>query len=189
MEDFLTCQFKSDPERVYKIVFDELYKPLCSFAKKYILDLDEAEDIIQNLFLRLWEQRDIDFKTSIKSYLFQSARNECLNYIKHRLVEDKYKDHLLKVYSDAFYESAMEEEEINKIIYDAIQNLPSRCRQIFELSRIEEKSIDEISKKLSLSTSTVKNQLVTALKRIRSDLEKYEILIITIIITIILYLH
>lgn len=177
MEDFLNYQIKADAARAYKVIFDQYYKPLCSFARKYVLDLDIAEDIIQDLFLKFWEQRnDIEFNTSIKSYLFQSARNECLNYLKHQFVEEKYKEHILNTSSEAFFQDKLEEEEINQMLYKAIQSLTPRCKQIFELSRFEGKSFDEIALELSISKNTIKNQMVTTLKQIRLILERNEML-------------
>jgi len=178
MEDYLTHQFKTDPGGSFRTVFDELYKPLCAFALNYVPDAVEAEDIIQDLFVKLWEQRNhIVFNTSIKAYLFQSARNGCLNYIKHKSVESKYLEHYVKVSPDSFYENALEVEETRRLLNKAVESLPPRCRQIFELSRFAGKSIDEISELLSLSKNTIKNQLVSALKRIRTTIELNELLI------------
>ena len=176
-EDFLTHQFKTGSVDAYKTIFNLYYKPLCSFARKYVLDLPIAEDIIQELFVRFWEQRnEIQLTTSIKFYFFQSARNECLNYLKHQGVKEKYRAHILNVSTDDFFHDKLEEEDINQLIYQTIQSLPPRCKQIFELSRFEGKSFEEIAQELSISRNTIKNQLVNALKQIRRVLEKNEIL-------------
>lgn len=174
-EYFLTYRFKAGSVDAYKNIFDLYYKPLCLFAKKYVLDLAIAEDIIQELFMKFWELRnEIQLKTSVKSYLFQSARNECLNYLKHQNVQEKYKRHIANVSTDSFFHDQLEEEEVNRLVYEAIRSLPPRCRQIFELSRFEGESFGEIAHELSVSENTVKNQLVHALKLIRQVLEKYE---------------
>jgi RNA polymerase sigma-70 factor (ECF subfamily) len=174
-EDFLTYQFKAGSVDAFKSIFNQYYKPLCSFARKYVFDLAVAEDIIQELFVKFWEQRnEIQLKTSAKSYLFQSARNECLNYLKHQHVKEKYKTHVSIVSTDSFFHDSLEEEEINQLVYRTIQSLPSRRKQIFEMSRFEGKSIEEIARELSISRNTIKNQLVKALKQIRQVLEKNE---------------
>lgn len=181
-EDLLTYQFKAGSVDAYKAIFDQYYKPLCSFAKKYVLELAVAEDIIQELLVNFWEQRNkIYLKNSVKSYLFQSARNECLNYLKHQSVEEKYRMHVTNVSSDSFFHDRLEEEEVNRLIYQTIRTLPPRCRQVFELSRFEGKSFDEIAQELSISKNTIKNQLVSALKQIRQVLEKNEIIILAAI--------
>lgn len=172
-EKFCISRLKSGAGDTYKTIFDLYYKPLCSFAKKYVTDLQLAEDIIQDLFLKLWEQRrDITIKSSLRSYLFQSARNECLNYLKHQAVTEKYKEHLSHVQAGEFFLDSMEEEEINQLIYKTIRSLPPRCRQVFEMSRFEGKSFEAIASELSISKNTIKNQLVDALKQIRETLEK-----------------
>ncbi|MGV8091413.1 MAG: RNA polymerase sigma-70 factor [Mangrovibacterium sp.] len=181
-EDLSMHRFKSGSVEAYKIIFDQYYKPLCSFAKKYVLDLAVAEDIIQDLFVRFWEQRnEFQLRTSAKSYLFQAARNECLNYLKHQSVKEKYRQHIANVSADSFFHDKLEEEEINQMVYEVIRSLPPRCRQIFELSRFEGKTFDEIAQELSISKNTIKNQLVSALRQIRQSLEKNGIFILAAI--------
>jgi RNA polymerase sigma-70 factor (ECF subfamily) len=177
--EFLTYQFKAGSVDAYKTLFNLYYKPLCSFAKKYVLDLAVAEDIVQELFVKFWEQRkEVQLETSVKSYFFQSVRNECLNYLKHQGVKEKYKMHIESASTDNFFYDKLEEEEINQLVYQTIQSLPPRCKQIFELSRFEGKTFEEISLELSISKNTIKNQLVRALKHIRQVLEKNEILLL-----------
>lgn len=184
-ERFLTYRFKTGSVTAYKNIFDLYYKPLCSFAKKYVPDTAVAEDIIQELFVKFWEQRnEIRFKTSVKSYLFQAARNECLNYLKHQHVKEKYAIHIKHVSADSFFYDQLEEEEINQLIYKAILSLPPRCKQIFEMSRFEGKSFEEIAQELSISRNTIKNQLVSALKQIRLALEKNMILFLIFLLKI-----
>jgi RNA polymerase sigma-70 factor (ECF subfamily) len=157
----------------YKNIFELYYKPLCSFAKKYVLDLAIAEDIIQELFVKFWEQRsEIRLKTSVKSYLFRSARNECLNYLKHQHVRKKFVMHLMNASTDSSFHDQLEEEDINHLIYNTVKSLPPRCKQIFELSRFEGRSFEDIARELSISENTIKNQLVRALRLIRQVLEK-----------------
>jgi RNA polymerase sigma-70 factor (ECF subfamily) len=176
-EVFLNYQVKAGSVDAYKTIFNLYYKPLCSFAKKYVLDLAVAEDIVQEIFVKFWEQRkEIQLKTTVKSYFFQSVRNECLNYLKHQGVVEKYKVHIASAVTDDFFYDRLEEEEINQLVYQTIQSLPPRCKQIFELSRFEGKSFEEIAQELSISKNTIKNQLVSALKHIRQVLEKNEIL-------------
>lgn len=177
--EFLTYQFKAGSVDAYKTIFNLYYKPLCSFAKKYVLDLAVAEDIVQELFVKFWEQRkEVQLEISVRSYFFQSVRNECLNYLKHQGVKEKYRMHIENASTDNFFYDKLEEEEINQLVYQTIQSLPPRCKQIFELSRFEGKTFEEISQELSISKNTIKNQLVRALTHIRQVLEKNEILLL-----------
>lgn len=184
-EDLLISQYKVDSVEAFKVLFDIYYKPLCLFAKRYVLDIAVAEDIVQELFVKFWEQRNlILITTSVKSYLYHTARNECLNYIKHQSVEEKYRSHILQFNNEDFFHDLLEEEEINLLIYRSIQSLPPRCRQVFEMSRFDGKSFDEISEKLLISRNTVKNQLVNALRCIRKALEEYEVLLLIVFLFI-----
>jgi len=163
----------------FQNIFQQHYPMLCNFAERYVLDINIAEDLVQDLFVKLWENREtIIITTGIKSYLFQSVRNLCLNYLKHDKVHKKFEEHSKHVYSDNFYSDALEEEELAFIIHQAIQNLPPKCREIFEKSRFEEKSHDEISAEMGITKKTINNQLWKALKLVRDHLADNEIIMI-----------
>jgi RNA polymerase sigma-70 factor (ECF subfamily) len=156
---------------------------LCHFAERYGLSFDVAEDLVQDLFARLWENRKSTvITTSIKSYLFQSTRNQCLNYLKHDEVQKKFRDYTLHVHTDRFYNDAIIEEELNYAIYQAIDNLPPQCREILKLSRFDGKSHDEIAAKMGITKKTINNQLGKAFKLIKKYLIDNEILIFCFLI-------
>lgn len=162
----------------FKTLFHDYYPMLCHFAEKNGLKLDVAEDIVQDLFVKLWENRNsIAISSSIKSYLFQSTRNQCLNYLKRGEVKRKFEEYVLHLHPDYYYNEAIEEEELNYFIYKAVESLPPKCREVFQLSRFEEKSNDKISQEMGISSKTVNNQIGKAVKIIRQFLIDNEILV------------
>lgn len=161
----------------FQNIFQEYYPMLCNFAERYVLEIEIAEDVVQDIYVRLWENREnLIITAGIKAYLFQSVRNSCINYLKHDKVHKKYESHIKHVFSDNFYSDALEEEEIAFHIHQATQNLPAKCREIFEMSRLDGKSHDEISLEMGITKKTINNQLWKALKLVREYLMENEII-------------
>lgn len=172
-----------------KAAFEELFRsyftPLCSFAQKYVNDLDEAKDIVHNVFINLWNKRDeVDMETSLKSYLFQGVYNRSLNFIR---------DHKKLVQFDApqsesalnqYVESKdhLESREAESRINRALDDLPEKCREIFLMNRFDGLKYREIAEKLNISIKTVETQMSRALKTLRERLSDMIILLIYLII-------
>jgi RNA polymerase sigma-70 factor (ECF subfamily) len=90
-------RIKNGDEKAFDYIFDTYYTGLCIFANKYVEDIDLAEDIVQELFIKIWVKREqLNINDSLKSYLFQSVNNSCLNHLKHLKIRDNYKKEGLK---------------------------------------------------------------------------------------------
>jgi len=161
-------------EKVFEGIFREYYSGLAAFALKYVRDTEIAEEIVQELFSDMWIKTDLlKIKTSIKSYLFGAVRNACLNYIKHQKVEQKYADRTRYVAPVGESTDFLELEELKEKIASAMDKIPEKCREIFELNRFEGKRYKEIADELNLSLKTVENQMGKALKIMREELGEY----------------
>lgn len=161
----------------FERLFRELYTPLCNFAYGYTKDMDEAEEIVQQLFYNYWKNKEnITISVSIKSYLYQATRNGCLKFIEHNKVKGKYSNHVLSHSTevDPNTHSKIEEGELAQIIEETINELPHRSREIFMLSRFEGLKYAEIAKKLSISIKTVEANMGKALRLIRLNLARYD---------------
>lgn len=146
---------------------------------KYLSNQVAVEDIVQEIFVKLWEKREqLSIDTSLKSYLFQSAHNSCLNFLKHLEVEKKYSIDINHFASTKIDHDTLVEEELNLRLYSSIESLPEKCRLVFKLSRFEGLKQQEIANKLGISVKTVKNHIGKALKIIRKDLGDLLLLII-----------
>ncbi len=167
---------KNIDEKYFEEIFREYFIPLTSFAGKYTRDLDEAKDIVHQVFGNLWEKRkDLHVETSIRSYLFTSVHNRCLNYIRDnkKFVEAGLPDGESNLYAYIDHEDYLENEELRNRIHQALDQLPEKCRRIFVLSRFEEKKYREIASELDISIKTVETQMSKALKILKEKLADY----------------
>lgn len=152
----------------FERVFREFYRPLCAFARQYLRDADAVEELVQDLFVRLWQDRDrVTITTSQKSYLFTAVRNRCLNALKQ---QDRMR--VITEHDDLPGEASDPMERIERAarIQAAIEGLPEERRRIFLLSRHEGLKYQEIADRLGLSVKTVENQIGRALKTLREEL-------------------
>ena len=143
-----------------------------------------AKEIVQESFINLWEKRQsIDALKSVKSYITTSIRNKCLNYLR-----DTKKFNTEIILSDVlFHEIDFEqsdkliEEELNDKINFAIDELPDKCKEVFQLNRFENLKYKEIAVKLDISIKTVETQMSKALKHLREKLKDYLIFLIALL--------
>lgn len=159
-------------DKIYVTYFARMYR----FAKEYVLFDEDAENIVQDVFLVLWEKREVlDIQISLVSYLFSLVKNRSLDYLRHQVVADEYKQELKAKLSslEAMSYSVGSDENIEHVVATAIDKLPERCREIFIKSRVEGKKYREIADELQISVNTVENQMSIALKRLRTELKDY----------------
>lgn len=177
LEKRILKELKYGSKKAFEYVFKTYYDSLCRYAEEILKDRDYAEDVVENLFVRIWEDRKkINYHTSIRSYLYRSTYNASLNILRKKKSENKYRDFFIHhsdfskthVYgSSSFPLSGIIENELDEIIGKVIDDLPPQCKKIFLMSRVEDLSHKEIAKKLNLSVNTVKCQIMNALKKIQ----------------------
>jgi RNA polymerase sigma-70 factor (ECF subfamily) len=182
-EKDLITGLQQGEKSTFDFLFRSYYRGLCSYASSYIKSPDAAEEIVQEVFVKIWEMHHrILIHTSIRAYLYQSVFNGCMNYIRsmqsssfsHIDVDDiSIRNELMSMdLADAEF-SMVFSEEVEKELESAISDLPDQCRQIFRMCRADNLSYKEISNKLNVSKSTVKTQMSRAMSRIFSQMEKY----------------
>jgi len=160
----------------FRKIFEEFYAPLTLFARKFVHDQDLAREIVQDMFVNLYEKSTVlTIQTSLKAYLYQSVRNSCLNVMK---LEKTHLTHhavlsSLSGTNEADWTDKMMETEIENMICQVITRLPEKCRQIYLLSRQEGISNREIAQKLNISIRTIETQVSKALKILRNKLDQY----------------
>lgn len=171
-------------ENIYKVYYPKMF----GFAKTYVLTDEDAENIVQDVFLILWEKKDdIEISHSVTTFLFTLVKNKCLNFLRHRIIQEEYNTYIqeelkFKLYSlELFSYSYQSDEELRHSIRRAIDSLPERCREVFIKSRIEGKKYKEISEELQISVNTVENHIVAALKKMREELKDYLPLLIFLV--------
>jgi len=160
-------------ESTFRELFADYYRPLSVFALKYTGDLETAKEIVQELFVHLYQSRNtLLVSSSLKSYLFQAVRNRCLNHIKQNQTRRKHLDEYHAEQDLSFdMEARIRETELEHHIFKIVESLPPQCRNIFTLSRVKGLSNGEIAEKLQISKRTVETQISNALKTLRTKLK------------------
>lgn len=180
-EQEIISAIREGNEGIFEETFRKYYQSLCTYANSMLKEIEEAEEIVQNLFLGIWEKREeLEISISLKSYLYRAVHNHCLNRIKYLKVREEHQQYAINFY-DASYESVSQtvmKNELEQKIEEAIKKLPEQCQLIFRMSRFEELKYHEIAEKLELSPKTVENQIGKALKILRVELAEYLPLII-----------
>jgi RNA polymerase sigma-70 factor, ECF subfamily len=177
----LKLQPTSDFEKIqsgdiatFEKVFREYYEYLCFQAYKILRDRDEAEEIVQDTFVKIWNKRhDIQINLSLKGYLAQTIRNGCYNQIKYNQVRREYASMAQKEMAIAEHGELLVPDELAEKINRAIDNLPAERKKIFLMSRHDGLKYQEIADALGISVKTVESQMGKALKYLREDLKEY----------------
>jgi len=156
----------------YKEIFELYYQGLCYYASGYISNGESVEDIVQDVFIAMWERKEKLTKiNNIKAFLYTSVRNSCLNIQKHQQVKNSYDQYLLHSQTLTIDPEIVEEEVYIKL-YNEIEKLPPSCRNIMLLS-LEGLKNKEISEMLDISINTIKTQKKLALSKLRSKIDSF----------------
>ncbi len=172
----LFSEVKNNNRNAYEALFRQLYTPLVRFAREIVKDTDAAEDLVQEVFVKIWERRhQIQIETGIKSYLYMAVKNQCLNALRieqrNAFLSDDFNDDLRVANNQTDLQTNT--IHLKQHIAEAIEKLPPRCALIFKMSRFEEKTYQEIADALELSVKTIENQMGKALQLLRLHLGSY----------------
>ena len=161
---------------VFKSLFLEYRSELICYAEQFVFDIQHCEDIVVDLFIHLWENASkIEITTSLKSYLYQSVRNGCLNYLKKIKISSKHNEIFYKNLSEAI-DTEKDDSVLTKAkVRNAIDSLPEQMSIIVKMKYLEEKKQKEIAKALNISESTVKTQLSRGRDKLRKLLYNYRL--------------
>lgn len=171
----LYFKLKGGDEHAFQSLFRKYYSAMCHFACQFLNDRELAEEVVQDMFVKIWEKRAVlNIETSVKHYFFRSVRNHCLNQIQHDKIKQQYAN---KVIESAHQEIATEqyflEVDLMNRIEKSIDSLPPKRKEIFRLSREQGMKYKEIAETLNISVKTVEAQMGLALKYLREDLKEF----------------
>jgi len=156
--------------------FDEIFRtwygPLVGTAERMLRDRAVAEELVQDVMLELWRRREtLAADGSAQAYLFQATRNRVLNHLRHLKIEQRSEPDVREESSSTPHADAgVVEEELDVAVQRAVQSLPDRCREVFELSRVHGLKYAEIARQLGISVKTVEAQMGKALRTLRERL-------------------
>ncbi len=162
----LTVRIKKGNKEAFEELFRMHYGGLCVYVNSLIHDIDASEDVIQSLFLRIWENREnLSPESNLDGYIFTSARNAAFNYIKHQRIEADWQKQMQSASADdgLSFSGNMEDLEFARSIFDALDKLPLKRRIIFILSRYYKMTYKEIADTQNISVKTVETQISRSL--------------------------
>lgn len=167
-------------------LFDEHYEELCSFVHGYVFSSEAAEDLVQDLFVSIWQnpERWTVAGDALRPLLFVAARNRALDLLRHQRVRERYAERVIAEGVESTAppaDYALFQQLIQQDVADAIATLPGRAREIFVLSREEGLTYREIAARLNLSVKTVETQMSRSLKRLRDVLAVYLALVLVLL--------
>ena len=155
--DIWLKKFCSGEESAYQVFFDEYYQILAHFAMKYLQDTEASEDVVHDVILDIYSNKRVfDNLNNLKSFLYLSVKNRCLNYLEHRKARTNYLNDISITQKEEFFLDSIIEEEIYFLMHKAIKELPDQIQSIYELS-LKGKSNEEIAQMLDLSLDSVKS--------------------------------
>ncbi|UCH10721.1 MAG: RNA polymerase sigma-70 factor [Fidelibacterota bacterium] len=165
-------RIRAGDARAFEQLFFAYCQSLTSFALRFVQDQDLAEDVVQDVFLRVWTQRSqLDPDRNIKTYLYTATRNQALNVLRHSRVKRQSTEELARLDSKVTTpENQLEQQQVSREVHRAISQLPDRCRTIFTMSRFDRLTYAEIAEILHISVKTVETQMGRALKALRLSL-------------------
>jgi RNA polymerase sigma-70 factor (family 1) len=166
----------------FKNIYVTYYSRMKHFAQEYILSEEDAENIVQDVFLEVWNRREaLIYHVNLIAFLFNSVKNKCLDYLRHKVIEEKAVMHIQEEFMrtlqikyeslEAFDEELFSDDDIEAIITKAINSLPEKCREIFIKSKIEGKKQKEIAEELGVSINTIETQMGIAYKKLKEELK------------------
>lgn len=179
----LLDNLKKGNEEAFTAIFNEYFQRLCNFAVTYVIDESTAKNIVQDVFVKLWENRkNIRENFSFMGYLLTITKNNCLDYLKHVQIENRYQKQVANYQSELelnYYAlkrleiDFLEYDEILKLIEKTLSELPPQCQRVFRMSRFENLSNAEIGEKLGIGQKAVEANITRAIKVLRQELKDY----------------
>ena len=177
--DDILMGLKRRDETALSVLFDTYYEKLYLFAEKYIYDSDKAHDIVQDVFLKIWENAErLELTSSIQHYLFASVRNGCLNYLKSLQIEDRNNRKYAEAYIESQNVDMVDDEELLARVRQVLDELPEKCREVCLLRFVEGYKYAEIAVRLDMNENTVKAQLHRGMERLKQAFATYDYVLV-----------
>ncbi|MFN3445458.1 MAG: RNA polymerase sigma-70 factor [Bacteroidia bacterium] len=173
-EQELALNIKQGDIKSFELLFNTHCSNMLQYATTMLKDSDDAEDIVQQVFVQLWAKHEaVVIETSIKSYLYRAVHNNCLNKIKQQVVRSGYANDYQHIgnTATASVSQLLENKELAVEIQKALDELPEQCKRIFAMSRFEQLKYQQIADALGINVKAVEHQMGKALKHLRNKLK------------------
>ena len=174
--------FHLNSEEGFNDFFRKNYNTACLIALRYVKDYNMAEDLVQDVFITLWEKKEnVQIKHNLRNYFFTSVKNHSINLVQRNKTVITSLSELFVDFPEEDASDSHAKEELAVKVYKAIQELPQACQSIFRLAYEQNKSYQEIADALQISKNTVKTQMGIAYKQLRGKLNKLVITLLHVI--------
>jgi RNA polymerase sigma-70 factor, ECF subfamily len=172
-ELFLFEDLKKGKEYAFDYFFHYYYPGLCVYAQKLLKTPQaDAKSVVQDVFVKIWEDREkINIQSSVRAYLFSSVRNKCLDFLRKKNRFNLSFEEVPEVADEQLETYVL--AELESIFKAGLEKLPTKCREVFELSRFQGLKNREIAGQMNISEKTVENQMTKALRILRGELKDY----------------
>lgn len=170
----LVNKIREGNKSAFETLFYKYYARLCVFSNTYVKSIDTSRDVVQDVYIKIWDNRENFYITqSLKAYLYQAVRNQSLNYLEKNSQKLRLQDDLSRQreIESGEHETELNTEELTEKIWKLVDQLPERRRTIFILYRKHGLSYKEIGEVMDISRKTVENQMGRSLKFIREQLD------------------
>ncbi len=171
---------KKGKQDAFEVIFDRYWKRLYSYAFRIYAEEKICEDIVQEVFISLWEKASDSHILNLEAYLLRAVKYKIANYIRDLKFNQTHIDALLYIPSPSTTEKPLEYQEFESKIFSEIEKLPPRSKEVFLLSRFEHLSNTEIAEKLNISIRTVETHISMALKQLKSQLDFFQFSLIVV---------
>ena len=175
-------RLKNGDRDVFEILFHDNYRNLVLYAKKFVIDTEISRDLVQDVFIYMWDKREkLNINRSLSSYLFRAVHNGCINHLKRESTKESYIRNFLLSINEGSYCSAASDDAHELVVHKdlserielIVEGLPEQCRNIFRMSRFKGLKNKEIADIYAISPRTVETQLYRALKVLKENLRPY----------------
>ena len=182
--------FKEGDQAAFTYFYDKYFRRIQAFSVQFVYDKDEAENLAQEALLYLWQNRErVDSINGIQSFLYTYAKSKCLNMIRHNKVKDKFKSDVLNQKEreldieilNSIQFDTLELTELERIIHESINELPTKTREVFIKKRFENKKNAEIAEEMQVTLKAVEAHMTKALKILKTKLSDYLFLLFILI--------
>ena len=179
-KDFI-ARLNAKEDKAFRELFRLFYRYLVVYGVRIIKNVEESKDIVQDVFVAVWKsKKDWNSFEGLRSFLYESVKNGCLNYLKHKKQEQAYAEYYLRTTEEAVEETEnyeMIREEVLRRVYRLAEELPEGCRKVF-LQHLDGKKNEEIAELFKISVETVKSQKKKAINYVRDNLGDIYLLVL-----------
>ncbi|MBK6485529.1 MAG: RNA polymerase sigma-70 factor [Gemmatimonadetes bacterium] len=173
----LIRRLRAGDERALEEIFRHYYAGMCGFVRRFVYAPDVAEELVQDVFFKLWAKREsLTEIDAVRTYLFRAARNTALNFLRRKKLENAWEEQEAargEPLSVVATDDDASTDEVTRAVNGAVDKLPPRCREIFLMSREGGMTYAEIAHSLGISIKTVETQMGRALRSLRLSLARY----------------